>query len=132
MPNPLLLIRSTQLPLETVCARLPEISASHKFGVLAVHNLREKMESKGIPFDRECRVFEMCHPGHAQQILLQDIEISTALPCRISVYAEGGQTILATLKPTALLTMFNAAGAAAISREVEDTMVDIMEAACRP
>jgi hypothetical protein len=131
MSNPLLLVRSTSLPLETVCARLPEISASHKFGVLGVHNLREKMESKGVPFDRECRVFEVCNPGHAQKVLLEDIAIATALPCRIAVYAEGGQTILATLKPTALLTMFHAPGAAAVSGEIEATLLKIMEAACR-
>jgi len=131
MSNDLLIIRSTDLPLETVCQRLPEIAASHKFGVQAVHNLREKMESKGVPFDRECRVIEVCNPRHAQVVLNQAIEISTALPCRIAVYAEGGRTILATMKPTLLLTMFNAPGAAATAQAVEDTMVRIMDESCR-
>jgi uncharacterized protein (DUF302 family) len=27
------------------------------------------------------------------------MSVSTALPCRISIYEEGGKTILATLKP---------------------------------
>jgi len=127
----MLITRSSQLPLETVATRLPEIATSHKFGVQAVHNLREKMESKGVPFGRECRVIELCNPRHAQVVLNQDIEISTALPCRISVYEEGGRTILATLKPTALLTMFNAPGAAATAKEVEDTMIRIMDETCR-
>lgn len=126
-----LITRTTALPLETVCQRLPEISASHKFGVLGVHNLREKMESKGVPFSRECRVFEVCNPKHAQTVLSQSIEISTALPCRISVYEENGRTVLATIKPTMLLTMFAAPGAAATAREVEDTMVRIMDETCR-
>jgi uncharacterized protein (DUF302 family) len=131
MPNDLVLTRSTTLPLETVCARLPEISAAHKFGVLGVHNLRDKMESKGVPFARECRVFEVCNPKHAQVVLNQAIAISTALPCRIAVYEENGRTILATIKPTMLLTMFNAPGAAATAQEVEDTMVRIMDETCR-
>ena len=126
----MLIIRSTSLPLETVCQRLPEVATSHKFGVQAVHNLREKMESKGVPFGRECRVIEVCNPRHAQGVLNQDIEISTALPCRISVYEENGRTVLATIKPTALLTMFNAPGAAATAQEVEDVMVRIMEETC--
>ena len=54
MPSELLITRSTTLPLETVCQRLTEVATSHKFGVLATHNLREKMESKGVPFSREC------------------------------------------------------------------------------
>lgn len=131
MSNDLLITRSTHLPLETVCQRLPEIATSHKFGVQATHNLREKMESKGVPFGRECRVIEVCNPHHAQKVLTQDIEISTALPCRIAVYEEGGRTILATMKPTALLQMFNAPAAAATAQEVEDTMVRIMDETCR-
>ena len=99
--------------------------------MLGTHNLREKMESKGVPFARECRVIEVCNPGQAQVVLNQNIEISTALPCRISVYEENGRTILATIKPTMLLTMFNAPGAAATAKEVEDTMVRIMDETCR-
>lgn len=131
MSNPILIIRSTPLPLEAVCQRLPEVATSHKFGVQATHNLREKMETKGVPFARECRVIEICNPRHAQVVLNQAIEISTALPCRIAVYEEGGRTILATIKPTALLTMFNAPGAAATAQEVEDVMVRIMDETCR-
>jgi len=131
MSNPLLIIRSTAQPLEAVCTRLQAVAVAHKFGVQAVHNLREKMESKGVPFGRECRVIEVCNPQHAAVVLGQEIEISTALPCRISVYAEGGRTILATMKPTMLLTMFNAPGAAATAQEVEDTMVRIMDETCR-
>jgi uncharacterized protein (DUF302 family) len=130
MANEILLTRSTTLPLETVCQRLPEVATSHKFGVLGVHNLREKMESKGVPFGRECRVFEVCNPRHAQAVLSQAIEVSTALPCRISVYEEAGRTVLATLKPTLLLTMFAAPSATSTAREVEDALVRIMDETC--
>ncbi|HVU25479.1 MAG TPA: DUF302 domain-containing protein [Opitutus sp.] len=126
MQSDFLLTTASELPLETVCQRLPEISAQHQFGVLGVHNLREKMASKGVPFDRECRVFEVCNPRHAQRVLAENISISSALPCRIAVYPEDGRTVLATLKPTALLTLFAAPGAAAVAREVEDTLVRIM------
>lgn len=131
MPADFVLTRDTDLPLETVCQRLPDISAAHKFGVLGVHNLRERMESKGVAFGRECRVFEVCNPVHAGKVLGENIEISTALPCRIAVYAEGGRTILATIAPSALLTMFDAPGAAATAREVEATLLRIMEEAAR-
>jgi len=131
MKTDFVITRSTSAPLEQVCQRLTEVSQQHKFGVLATHNLREKMESKGVPFARECRVIEVCNPAQAQQVLNEAIEISTALPCRISVYEDGGRTILATIKPTALLSLFGAPGAAAAAQEVEDTMVRIMEETCR-
>lgn len=131
MSNDFILLRTTALSLETVCQRLPEISAAHKFGVLGVHNLREKMTSKGVPFARECRVFEVCHPQHAANVLGQAIEISTALPCRISVYEETGRTVLATIKPTTLLTMFDAPAATDTAKEVETALVRIMDETCR-
>jgi uncharacterized protein (DUF302 family) len=131
MKNDLVITRTSTLPLETVCQRLTEVAVAHKFGVLATHNLREKMESKGVPFARECRVIEVCNPQQAQVVLTQAIEISTALPCRVSVYEENGRTILATIKPTMLLTMFDAPGAATTAQEVEDTMIKIMDEAAR-
>ncbi|HTL69499.1 MAG TPA: DUF302 domain-containing protein [Lacunisphaera sp.] len=131
MSNPLLIIRSTATALTTVAARLPEIATAHKFGIQAVHDLREKMESKGVPFGRECRVVELCNPRHAQVVLNLNIEIATALPCRIALYEEGGRTVLATMKPTMLLTMFQAPAAAETAREVEDVLVRIMDEACR-
>ena len=128
MNTDMLIIRRTRAPLEQVCQRLPDIAQQHKFGVLGTHNLKEKMTSKGVPFERECRVFEVCNPQQAQIVLNHAIEISTALPCRIAVYEEQGQTILATIKPTMLLEMFRVPAAAATAQEVESAMTKIMDA----
>jgi len=130
MTNDLILIRTTHLSVDAACQRLVAIAPQHKFGVLATHNLREKMESKGVPFPRECRVIEVCNPQQAQEVLTQAIAISTALPCRISVYEENGLTVLATIKPTALLTMFGVPGAAAAAQQVEVAMIRIMDETC--
>ena len=132
MSSTLLITRSTTTPIDTVWARLPAISTAHTFGVQATHNLREKIEAKGIPFARECRVLEVCNPRHAANVLHQAITISTALPCRIAVYEEDGRTVLATIRPSLLLTMFDAPGAAATAQEVEDVLVRIMDEACQP
>lgn len=127
MANELLIIKSTGRPLDAVCERLPEIAQKHKFGVLGTHDLKQKMESKGVPFSRECRVFEVCNPQQAQAVLTRSIEISTAIPCRIAVYVENGRTTLATIKPTALLAMFHTPEAAAVAQSVEATMTQIMD-----
>ncbi len=104
------------------------VQANH-FGVMQVHNLKETMTKKGVEFDRECLIFEVCQPKQAKKVLDQNMSISTALPCRISVYEEGGKTILATLKPTTLLAMFKTPQLAAVAQEVEDTIVKIMNEA---
>ena len=84
-------------PLEKVAADLEQAVTRYGFGVMGVHNLKDSMAKKGVAFARECRVFEVCNPQQAKKVLEANMEISTALPCRISVYEEGGRTWLATL-----------------------------------
>jgi len=101
------------------------VEANH-FGVMQVHDLKETMLKKGLEFDHECLIFEVCQPQQAKSVLDENMSISTALPCRISVYEEGGKTILATLKPTTLLALFNTPELNDVAKEVEDTIVKIM------
>jgi len=96
---------------------------------MQVHNLKETMTKKGVEFIPECLIFEVCQPEQAKKILDQNMSVSTALPCRISIYEEGGKTTLATLKPTVLLAMFNLPQLEGVAQEVEDTIVKIMNAA---
>jgi len=54
------------------------------------------MTEEGVEFARECLIFEVCQPQQAKKVLDQHMSVSTALPCRISIYEEAGDTILAT------------------------------------
>ena len=110
---------------EAASALQAAVEANH-FGVMQIHNLKETMTKKGVAFARECRIFEVCQPQQAKKVLDQNMSVSTALPCRISIYEEGGKTILATLKPTTLLAMFNSPQLEHVAQEVEDTIVKIM------
>ncbi len=115
--------------IDQVCQDLEKAVVNHKFGVMAVHNLKETMKKKGVEFDRECRIFEVCNPHQAKKVLEKNMEISTALPCRISVYVEEGKVKLATLKPTILVSQFNAPDLYSVAKEVEETLIAIMKEA---
>ena len=120
---------STDKTVSEAAAALQTAVQANRFGVMQVHNLKETMEKKGVEFARECLIFEVCQPQQAKKVLDQDMSVSTALPCRISIYEEGGKTTLATLKPTTLLAMFNVPQLEAVAQEVEDTIVKIMKEA---
>ena len=113
---------------EAAAALLAAVQAN-RFGVMQVHNLKETMTKKGVEFARECLIFEVCQPQQAKKVLDENMSVSTALPCRISIYEEGGKTILATLKPTTLLAMFNTPQLEAVAQEVEAAIVKIMKEA---
>ena len=110
---------------ETATALHAAVQANH-FGVMQVHNLKETMVKKGVEFERECLIFEVCQPQQAKKVLDQNMSVSTALPCRISIYEEGDKTILASLRPTILLGMFDSPQLEGVAKEVEDTIVKIM------
>lgn len=113
---------------ETAAALQSAVQANH-FGVMQVHNLKETMAKKGVVFAPECLIFEVCQPQQAKKVLEQNMSVSTALPCRISIYEEGGKTILATLNPTTLLALFNVPQLEKVAQEVEETIFKIMKEA---
>ena len=117
--------------LSDVARDLEAAVQRHKFGVMGVHDLKAKMQEKGVEFDRECLIFEVCNPHQAKKVLEKNAEISTALPCRISVYSEGDGVVLATIKPTAMLALYQSAGLEPIAGEVEEAIVAIMQEAAK-
>ena len=121
----------TRKPINDVARDLEAAAQRHKFGVMGTHDLKAKMQEKGVEFDRDCLIFEVCNPYQAKKVLEKNAEISTALPCRISVYGEGDEVVIATIKPTAMLAMFGAAGLESVAREVEETISAIMQEAAQ-
>jgi uncharacterized protein (DUF302 family) len=117
--------------LEEVSEKLQAAAAANKFGVLGVHNLKEKLNAKGVQFGPDCLVFEVCSPPQAKQVLEADMSISTALPCRISVYRKGDKLMVSTLRPTLLLRLFEKPELEPVAKEVEETIIRIIDAACR-
>ncbi len=59
----------------------------HDWKLPAVHDLKETMHKYGKDV-RNVKVFELCHPDHAEQILKESEEriVSTMMPCRIAIY----------------------------------------------
>lgn len=125
----MLLKFTTEKTVNEASEALQSTVLANQFGVMHIHNLRETMVKKGVEFDRECLIFEVCQPKQAKKVLDQNMSISTALPCRISIYEEEGKTVFAALKPTVLLTLFDTPSLNAVAHEVENSMIKIMKQA---
>ncbi len=124
----MLYVKESESNLEDVCKRLETAAQANNFGVLAVHDLKEKMVAKGVSFDAACRVFEVCNPVKAKAVLETNMSIANALPCRICVYEEYGKVKVSTLKPTELIALFNSPSLQGVAREVEDALIRIIDA----
>lgn len=82
---------------------LEDAVIAHKFGVLHVHDLGNTLRSKGIDFKEDCHVLEVCSPAQAEKVLSIDMQLNMALPCRISVWTEDGETRIGMIKPEKML-----------------------------
>lgn len=120
---------ATNKSLDEIERRLYDAAALHKFGILTVHDLRETMKKKGVDFDPECRIYEVCNPHQAKKVLEANGALSTALPCRISVYGNDSGYHIATILPTALIGMFGQPELAPVAQEVETVIKAIINEA---
>ncbi|MFS6828006.1 DUF302 domain-containing protein [Cyanobium sp. ATX-6F1] len=90
----------------------------------------ETLRSKGLDFPEQCRVFEVCNPQQAAKVLRADINLATALPCRISVSRQDGRTRIAMVRPAVMLSALSSdPELAEVARQVEATTIAIIEAA---
>ena len=100
----------------------------HGFGVLHVHDLGATLRSKGMVFDEECKVFEVCNPAQAAKVLSVDMRLNMALPCRISVFTEKGITRIGMIRPVPMLTALSQdASLVQVAEEVEATIRQMIE-----
>jgi len=117
-------IVETKKPFDQASTDLDAAVKHHGFGVLHVHNLGDTLRSKGIAFEEQCKVFEVCNPAQAAKVLSTDMRLNMALPCRISVYTEKGRTKIGLIKPKEMLAPLSDDPALAqIAKEVEEKTI---------
>ena len=100
------------------------------FGVLHVHDLANTLRSKGIAFEEQCKVFEVCNPQQAAKVLSTDMRLNMALPCRISVFTQKGKTKIGLIRPEQMLSALSKDMALVqVAREVEAKTIQMVDEA---
>ncbi len=100
------------------------------FGVLYIHDLGNTLRKKGMSFEEQCKVFEVCNPQQATRVLSADMRLNMALPCRISVFTEKGKTKIGLIKPVNMLSALSQDQALLqVAREVEEKTIRMVDEA---
>lgn len=127
--NPFFIVHTTK-SFEQASTDLQAAIVAQDFGVMAVHDLGKTLRSKGIDFSEDCRIYDVCNPRQAARVLMKDITLNMALPCRISVFTEGHQTRIGMIRPEGMLqTLSSDPELMEVAREVESATTAIIEAA---
>ena len=97
-------IVETDKSFEQACIDLEGSVTRHEFSVLHVHDLGKTLRAKGLAFPQQCKIFEVCNPRQAANVLAVDMRLNMALPCRISVYTDNEGTKIGLIKPAQMLS----------------------------
>jgi uncharacterized protein (DUF302 family) len=121
-------IVETDKTFEQAATDLDAAVKAHGFGVLHVHDLGGTLRSKGIEFEEQCKVFEVCNPGQAAKVLSTDMRLNMALPCRISVFTDKGKTQIGLIKPAQMLSsLSDELALVQVAEEVEAKTIQMVD-----
>ena len=123
-------IVETQKSFNQASTDLESAVTRNGFGVLHIHDLGTTLRSKGIAFDEECKVFEVCNPAQAAKVLSTGMRLNMALPCRISVYTAKGKTKIGLIRPVPMLSALSQDEALVqVAKEVEEKTIAMVDEA---
>lgn len=101
----------------------------HKFGVMCLIDVQERLKEKGLQLDQQLKIFEVCNPPKAKQALETNPRVGYFLPCKIIVYVNEGQTYIGTVKPTAFMNVLEDPKLLELGEDVENTLIKIVDEA---
>ncbi len=123
-------IVETAKSFEQAATDLETAVKRHGFGVLYIHDLGNTLRSKGIAFDQQCKIFEVCNPKQAAKVLTTDMRLNMALPCRISVFTDKMKTMIGLIRPLQMLSALSQDVALVqTAKEVEEKTIQMIDEA---
>ena len=126
--NPQYIAETTKSPAQAVID-LQAAVKQHGYGVLHIYDLKETLASKGFDLPNACHILDVCNPKQAVAVLTADMGMNIARPCRISVYQDGGKTLIGMVRPTVLLaSLSESEDLKTIAAQVEKDTIAIIEA----
>lgn len=96
LSTPRLMFRESVSPLdfEKTTIKFEEAAVTHGWKLPAVHNLQGTLKQFGKDV-RSVKIFELCQPEYAYEILSRDEEriVSNMLPCRVAIYEKADGSV---------------------------------------
>ncbi|MCA1012312.1 DUF302 domain-containing protein [Halobacillus halophilus] len=117
----------TEKGMEEAVESLEASLKEAQFGVLWNFDIKDKLNEKGLEFEKEFKVLEVCNPKEAQRILNENTLAGYFLPCKMVVYSDGGSTKIGMPKPTALIQLVEDEQIQRLAEDIEQRLIHCMD-----
>jgi Uncharacterized conserved protein len=98
---------------------LKKTLSENSFGVLWELNFKDKLAEKGLDFQPNFKVLEVCNPRQAKEVLERDIEVGYFLPCKMVVYEKDNSVFMGMMRPTSMISILESDELLSIAQNVE-------------
>lgn len=88
---------SSSLNIETVVDKVPLACEQTGFALLHTYVYHDIVKSKGFPIDRKVYIYEICQAKTAAGMLTGFPHFSIFMPCKLAVYENKDETVIATM-----------------------------------
>lgn len=96
------------------------------FRVLYIHDVQATLAEKNFKIE-PLKILEVCNAKFASNALDIDLVVSLLMPCKINVYSTDGKTIISTIRPTSLASIFNKEELKTFAEDVEKILINIID-----
>lgn len=119
----------TSKTFSTAVDDLKKSLGNNNFGVLWELNFKEKLAEKGLDFQQNFKVLEVCNPKQAKEVLDQHIEVGYFLPCKMVVYEKENSVVMGMMLPTSMIGMLGQEALLSVAQHVETVLKKALDEA---
>ncbi|WP_040212868.1 DUF302 domain-containing protein [Clostridium polynesiense] len=98
-----------------------------KFGVLWQVNFKDKLQEKGVDFNKNFMVLEVCNPHKAKEVLEKHLDVGYFLPCKVVVYEDSNSVKIGMLSPEKLIGLLGYEDLNETAKEVQKTIASAID-----
>lgn len=122
--------KKSMYSIDKTLTRVKDELQKVSFGVLWEINFKDKLKEKGLSYDYNYWVLEVCNPPKAQAILNVNQHAGYFLPCKVLVYESKEGVIAGIAKPTEIIKLVtDDEDVKGLAGEVEKELIGAIEKA---
>jgi len=119
--------RTVNMSFEQTIAKTRQALAAEGFGVLCEIDLKEKLKEKlGVDF-RKYVILGACNPPLAYRSLQEELNVGLLLPCNVVVYEKDGDSVVAAIDASRMLSVIDNPRLESVAAEVNDKLRRVVD-----